>query len=417
MTAPRSGHRPPLTMRAAALTAVRALQEAGHTAYFAGGCVRDMLMGKAPHDIDVATSARPAQVIALFRRTQQVGVQFGVVLVRIGGHVIEVATFRRDADYEDGRHPTHVHFTDAHEDAERRDFTINGMFYDPISREVVDYVGGRDDLCARVIRAIGEPERRFLEDHLRILRAIRFSSRLGFPIERRTWSAMRAQAPAIQRISPERIREELERMLVHPTRARACRDLFRSGVVSHLWSDAAALLPHRRATIALIEALPAVLPFELAFAALLHARSAADADAASAALRCSNQTRKVVSWLVAKQDVLMEPSRVTLADLKLLMVHPAFTSLVILLAAKLRSRGLPTTAHRRVLARVRRIPPEEVAPPPWVNGDDLETLGLPKGPEYKRILERLYYAQLNRDLANAAVARERARCMVEQCIG
>ena len=402
------------TMRSAALKVVQCLQAAGHTAYFAGGCVRDMLMGRRPHDFDVATSALPKQVVELFRRTRQVGAQFGVVLVRIAGYDIEVATFRADIDYEDGRHPTHVRFTDAREDAQRRDFTINGMFYDPVSRKVVDYVGGQEDLSAGVLRAIGEPSQRFEEDHLRILRAIRFSARLGFPIERGTWSAMCASASEIRRISPERIREELDKMLTNRNRSQACRDLFAAGVVPHLWPRAEVLLPHREAIQGFVSALPVAAPFELGLAAILHPLSTKQVEAACLGLRCSNQVKKTVVWLVGLQDIFLDPSRVTRADLKLLMAHPAFHGLLTLFGSKLRAKGLPPTAHRRISTRARRIPPEDVAPPPWVNGDFLEELKLPKGPAYSAILERVYYAQLNGDLADRAAAREYARQLVAE---
>ncbi len=174
-------------MKAAATRVVERLQSQGFATLFAGGCVRDMLMDREPKDYDVATSAKPEEVVGLFRRTQQVGAQFGVVLVRIGRHAIEVATFRRDQAYEDGRRPIGVEFCGPEEDARRRDFTINGMFFDPVVAEVIDHVDGKADLAARLIRAIGEPAERFAEDHLRLLRAIRFAGRLGFQIEPASW--------------------------------------------------------------------------------------------------------------------------------------------------------------------------------------------------------------------------------------
>ncbi|MEP0842429.1 MAG: CCA tRNA nucleotidyltransferase, partial [Phycisphaerae bacterium] len=203
----------PSAVAAAAGRIVRALKDAGHQALWAGGCVRDMLLGREPSDIDIATSATPEQIMALFKPTRKVGVQFGVVLVRKAGHWFEVATFRRDVNYADGRRPEQVVFTDAREDALRRDFTINGLFYDPITGQVIDYVGGQEDLRAGLVRAIGDPAQRFAEDHLRLLRAARFAARLGFQIEASTAEAVRAHAADLVRISPERIREELEKML------------------------------------------------------------------------------------------------------------------------------------------------------------------------------------------------------------
>jgi len=414
VTRDRQPDRAKLTMRQAAVSVVRCLQEAGHDALFAGGCVRDMLMGKRPNDFDVATSARPKEVINLFRRTQKVGAKFGVVLVRIGPFSIEVATFRSDADYEDGRHPTHVEFTDAREDAQRRDFTINGMFYDPIKRQTVDYVGGRVDLQARVIRAIGDPARRFAEDHLRILRAIRFAARFGFAIEPVTWSAMSAQAPLITRISPERIREELDQMLSHPSRARAFSDLRASGVLRHLWPGAETTDAGGEKIAAILKELPADAVFDTAWAAVLHTLSPEDAAAVCAATRCSNRTKATTSWLIAHQDALVHPASVTLADLKLLMAHPAFDQLLAIFAAKLRAEGHSQTPYRQILARARGIPHDEVAPPPLVDGVALGKLGLPPGPRYKVILDKAYYAQLNGDLRDRAAALAYARQLLNE---
>ena len=406
-----------LTMRQAAVSVVRRLQNTGHVAMFAGGCVRDMLMGKRPNDYDVATSARPKEVVALFRRTQKVGAKFGVVLVRIGPFSIEVATFRSDIDYEDGRHPTRVQFTDAREDAQRRDFTINGMFYDPIKRKTVDYVGGREDLKAMLIRAIGDPQRRFTEDHLRILRAIRFAARLDFIIEPATWSAMSAQAPLIKRISPERIREELDLMLTHRNRVRAFAGLLSSGVLQHLWPGAEATQASGGRIAAILKALPADADFEIALATVLHTLSPEETERVCDATRCSNRTKAIVSWLVDHQDDLMNPAEVTVADLKLLMAHGAFEQLLAFFAAKLRAEGCPSTPYRQILARAHAIPREEVAPPPLVDGRSLAKLGLPPGPRYKIILERVYYAQLNGDISDRDSALAYARRLVNEAPG
>src|SRR5882762_7498410 len=185
------------------------LRAAGHVAYFAGGCVRDLVRGQIPKDIDIATDARPDDVQKMFPRTYAVGAHFGVIIVLENDFQFEVATFRSDEAYIDGRHPTAVHFSSPKEDAQRRDFTINGMFYDPVAEEVIDFVGGRADLEAKLIRAIGEPEQRFQEDRLRMLRTVRFATVLGFEIDQRTWEALLAKAATIKDISAERIREEL----------------------------------------------------------------------------------------------------------------------------------------------------------------------------------------------------------------
>jgi poly(A) polymerase len=406
--------RPAITPHAAAITVVRQLQDADHVALFAGGCVRDMVMKKRPSDYDVATSAEPREVVRLFRRTQQVGAKFGVVLVRIGRHAIEVATFRRDVSYQDGRHPTAVQFTDAREDAIRRDFTINGMFYDPVKREVVDYVEGRADLKKKVIRAIGNPDQRFAEDHLRLLRAIRFAARLDFEIEPATWAAIRANAPKIIDISPERIREELDAMLSHPNRARAFRLIVECGLLPHLWPQARDLTASTLMARDILAALPTDASFDLALTAILHSQRPLEAGEACDDLRCSNQTKRTVSWMLAHLTDLDEPKNVTLADLKLLMADPAFPDLLRLFAARLDAAGLPPTAQKRIAARAKRIPPDAVAPPPLVSGTDLMRLGQKPGPLYKKVLDRVYYAQLNGDVRKKSEAMALARRVVEE---
>lgn len=397
---PLSTGRKALTPRGAALKVVRVLQGAGHVAYFAGGCVRDMLLGKRPDDYDVATSAEPREVIRLFRRTQQVGAKFGVVLVRIDSHAIETATFRTDGDYADGRRPTAVRFTDARHDAERRDFTINGMFYDPVARTVIDHVGGQADLERRVIRAIGEPDRRFAEDHLRLLRAIRFAARFDFEIARGTWAAMCLHAPSIARISPERIWTELVAMFEHPRRAKAFSHLHRSNLLFHLWPAARVLRGHEALVEAWLAELPARSSADLCLAITVHAMSLPEVDETCGALRCSNQTRRTVRWLHEKQAALNEPDRLTLADLKLLMAHDAFGDLLSMFAARLRATGKPASPFRRIQSRVRSIAPQDVAPKPLFTGDDLARLKVPRGPIYKKVLDQVYYAQLNGELSN-----------------
>src|SRR5208337_4678934 len=188
---------------------VRRLQAAGFSAFWVGGCVRDFLLGQKPQDYDIATSARPEQIEKLFPRTIPVGRKFVVIIVRKGGHQFQVATFRAEADYRDGRHPDRITFATAEADAQRRDFTVNGLFYNPVTEKIHDWVGGEKDLRARLIRAIGVPEERFAEDHLRLLRAVRFAAQLGFEIEPKTFAAIKSLAPKIKLISAERIRDEL----------------------------------------------------------------------------------------------------------------------------------------------------------------------------------------------------------------
>jgi putative nucleotidyltransferase with HDIG domain len=202
------------SLRNQAADIVRRLQVAGFAAFWVGGCVRDFLLGRDPGDYDIATSALPEHIEKLFQRTIAVGRNFGVIIVVEGGHQFQVATFRAEADYRDGRHPEHVTFGDARADASRRDFTVNGLFFDPVAEKLHDWVGGETDLRAKVIRTIGAPTKRFAEDHLRLLRAVRFAVQLDFEIERETFAALQANAPKIKSISAERVREELIKLFL-----------------------------------------------------------------------------------------------------------------------------------------------------------------------------------------------------------
>src|SRR5438093_1544221 len=213
-----------------AIAIIEELRRHGHEAYLVGGCVRDMVMRIEPADYDIATSAHPEQIIRIFPRTESIGAQFGVVLVIYHGKPFEVATFRSDEAYVDGRRPTGVVFTDAKQDVLRRDFTINGLLYDPTTEHVIDYVNGQADIQAKIVRAIGDPQTRFEEDKLRILRAIRFGARPGYTIQAATWDAVRTMAPKIHQVSSERIREELTRILTEGQAAHGFRLLEESGL-------------------------------------------------------------------------------------------------------------------------------------------------------------------------------------------
>jgi putative nucleotidyltransferase with HDIG domain len=223
-----------MTSRQAATEIIHTLHSAGYIALLAGGCVRDALLQKEPKDHDVATSATPEQVVALFPKAQTVGAHFGVVVVWRGGHQIEIATFREDGSYSDGRRPDSVTFSTPEQDAQRRDFTVNGLFENPVSGEIIDYVGGRQDLADQVLRAIGDPHARFEEDRLRLMRAIRFATVLGFEIHPDTWAAVCELAPLIDTVAMERVREELSRILVHPQRVRGFDLLVESGLMARI---------------------------------------------------------------------------------------------------------------------------------------------------------------------------------------
>ncbi|MCP4645622.1 MAG: CCA tRNA nucleotidyltransferase, partial [bacterium] len=221
-------------LRTGAESVCKALTKADHRALFAGGCVRDTLLGAEPKDFDIATSARPDEVMALFDHTVPVGVAFGVVLVMVPEGTFEVATFRQDGPYDDGRHPSRVEFTDEEQDALRRDFTVNALFLDPDTGEIIDYVDGQNDIRQRIIRCVGNPETRFREDHLRLLRAVRFAARLDYTIDPATRTAIRDLAPLSVDTSAERVRDELVKMLTEGAAGRAFRLLDETGLLPHV---------------------------------------------------------------------------------------------------------------------------------------------------------------------------------------
>jgi len=404
--------RPPL--RATALDVTRRLQQAGFTTYWAGGCVRDMQLGRTPKDYDVATAATPDDVVALFKRTRAVGAQFGVILVRQAGYDIEVATFRTDGAYADGRRPTEIAFSTPEEDAQRRDFTINGMFFDPVAQQIHDFVGGQADLKAGRIRAIGIAEERFEEDHLRVLRAIKFATRFDFEIEHHTWNAMRVAASKLPRISAERIRMELEAMLTGPRCAQAAQWLADCDALDCLWDGAARLRTQWSQRVNVLTQLPnEKRSFELSLAALMHIDAVEKSVAACAALRCSNYTTDRVGWLIKHQRALDNPDALTLADLKLLMAEKGFEELLQLTAALHLADGGDTRRVDEIRKRAAEIPEGDVAPPPLVTGDDLIQAGLRPGPAFKDALFQVYYRQLQNEITDKATALDAARQYIE----
>lgn len=385
----------------AAIAIVRDLRAAGHEALFAGGSVRDLLLGQAPKDYDVATDAPPERIRKLFRPTRLVGQAFGVVLVRKMDRWVEVATFRSDGTYSDGRRPDSVTFADARQDAQRRDFTINGMFLDPIELRVIDYVAGQADLAARVVRCIGDPAARFSEDYLRLLRAVRIASRLGFAIEPGTLVAMRANAPAVAKVAPERVREELEKMLAGPGRAAALAILLDTGllramldIVAPRWSELI-VVDARGEAGAWVRRLPESAPFEAPFACLLRGLGNTDVHDICRRLTCSNEQRELVAWLVQYHRDLEPLENVSLAAFKRLMSNPAFAWLCEIAVAR---SGNADGLRRAIVAREEAIDPAQVQPEPLATGDDLIARGMPAGPMYSRVLDELYRRQLEEEL-------------------
>lgn len=398
-----------MSNKQAAIEIIQRLQEHGFQALLAGGCVRDMLLGRPAKDYDVATDAQPADVIRLFRRTLKVGARFGVVIVLIGSEQVEVATFRSEAGYEDGRHPTEVRFTSAAEDASRRDFTINGMFYDPRKEQVIDYVEGQVDLAKGVIRTIGSPEERFGEDYLRMLRAVRFSTRLGFAIEPETYAAIGRNAAKIARISGERIAAELEGILVHPNRACGAGMLIETGL-------ARAVFPgfdgeSGRQAVAVLGRLRRNVSFPLALAALFVACPAPLALEKCEVLKLSNKQIKHMEFLLSERGSLLDPA-MSLAPLKKFLASPYFWDLYELERAIQKADDAEQGVSRlsRLRRRIRDLGDVDVKPKPLLNGHDLMRLGATPGPSLGQLAEELYVAQLEGDVAT----REQAERWVGQ---
>jgi tRNA nucleotidyltransferase/poly(A) polymerase len=408
-----------------ALTVLQQLRAAGFEAYFAGGCVRDFLLGQPAKDYDIATNAAPNQVRKLFKNTQAVGAAFGVILVRQGTSTIEVATFRTDLEYRDGRRPEGVKFATAQEDAQRRDFTINGLFRDPIKNRIIDYVGGQADLQARVIRAIGNADERFAEDHLRLLRAVRFASRLGFNIEPSTAAAITAHAHELIRISPERIGEELRKMLMPTSRDRAYSFLQRLGLMGILFRFLPEK-PDRQATLKLFEAIAHGKPisFGLALATLvIEFRINATADnnihrwlataevkravnAMRQALKISNdESAEMIGALSFGQ--LLNDTPPSVAFLKRFLQQP-FSDDASSLMIAVQESGLSADRIGMVLASLDELGKGDYAPAPLITGDDLTAAGAVPGPKFKLALDAAYDAQLEGQIHTREQAMELA---------
>ena len=395
--------------RQTAIKIVRQLHRHGFQALLAGGCVRDMLLGRRANDYDVATEAQPKDVIRLFKRTLKVGAKFGVVIVLLDGQQVEVATFRTESGYTDGRHPGSVEFANAAEDASRRDFTINGMFYDPLEKEVIDYVDGQADLKARIIRTIGKPSERFGEDYLRMLRAVRFSTQLGFEIEPATWRAIRRNAGNITGISGERIAMELEGILVDPNRAAGATMLIESGLAETIFP--ALLRKHAQKAVAILGQLRKTVDFPLALAGFF---ADAETDAAMRAcrvLKLSRNQNKHTKFLLANRGRLLD-TEMSLAQLKKILAEPYFRDLYELQRAiqKAAGEGRKGIAPLiRLRKRIKALGDVELQPTPLLNGHDLIKLGAAPGPTLGQLAEEMYIAQLEGVLRTAEQAGQWAR--------
>lgn len=407
-----------------AIEVVRRLREAGFVAYWAGGCVRDQLLGLEAKDYDVATNATPDQVRRLFgrRRTQAVGAAFGVITV-VGppgaGH-IEVATFRSDRGYSDGRHPDAVVYSSAEEDAARRDFTINGLFYDPLEDRVIDYVGGREDLRRRVLRAIGEPRARFAEDRLRMLRAVRFAARFDLSIDPATFEAVRQMAPQIAAVSAERIAVEMQLMLVDRRRAQAVRLLIITGLASAILPEVVEGQGARSElldeTLAVLERLEEPPSFALALAGLLcrfvdSGRVRAIGRRWKLALRHTERA----AWLVQHRPLLRSARWLPWSRVQPVVAHAGSRELIQLGEAEAQA-GLRDPEDIAWWRDRLALAPEVLDPPPLVTGEDLKRLGLRPGPLFRPILDRVRAAQLDGQIRTpdeaVALAQEHAQRLI-----
>lgn len=415
----------PADPRDDALAVVRRLRDAGHVAYFAGGCVRDALLGLTPKDYDVATDAPPERVRGLFPRTQAVGAAFGVILVRQGRSQVEVATFRADGKYADGRRPEHVTFTTAEEDAKRRDFTINGLFYDPLDDKVIDYVGGRPDLQAKVLRTIGEPDDRFQEDHLRMLRAVRFAARFHLAIAPTTAAAIAARAEHLKRISPERVADELRLMLTPTTRAAAWDHLWSLGLVGVIFrrtnvAPPAQRVPNRCLFRHFDVRRPIAFGPALALATLTYLWQASAEPLDRVLLRLGLDHRRVLreTLKIANEDDAAAAEMWAglfnmLRDLENVAAQKRFLGWKTAEPTRELARTVSMLGHyaerlTRIEAQLAEHAHTDFAPPPLITGDDLAAAGLRPGPAFKSALDAAYDGQLEGRVTSKAEALDLA---------
>ncbi len=417
---------------------VRRLRDAGFEALFAGGCVRDRLLARECHDIDIATSAKPADVQRLFPRTYAVGEAFGVICVLLGDTTFQVATFRADGAYIDGRHPETVRFSSAQEDAFRRDFTINGLFYDPLTDSVIDHVGGQADLQSRLLRAIGNPDERFREDRLRLLRAVRFATVLDFEIDPETLRAIRDHATAIREVSPERIREELIRILLHPRRVCGFDLLAETGLLHAIIPEMTALQGctqppqfhpegdvwiHTRLMLSL---LPAQVTIPLVLGVLLHdiAKPLTRSVDPDGRIRFSGHekigaemTEDILTRLrfpradidatvsaVANHMSFKDVRNMRPSTLRRFMARQGFEDELELHRVDCSGSHGMLDNHRFLTEQLASFAHEPLIPKPLLTGRDLIAAGLPPGPTFKGLLD----AALSLQMENRIATREQA---------
>lgn len=410
-----------MSKKSLAIQIVRKLHESGHEAYLAGGCVRDEIRGVEPKDYDVATSARPDEVQKLFSRTVPVGAHFGVVLVVLENIPFEVATFRSDSDYKNGRHPSKVSFTSVEEDAKRRDFTVNGLYFDIRENRVLDFVEGQTDLTRKIIRTIGSPEDRFLEDHLRLLRAIRFAVQLDFQIEHETLQAVSRNAEKIRTVSQERIRDELTKTFTSVKPGRGLRLLDETGLLAYILPEAVKLKGVKQPlsfhpegdvythTLIMMDLLQSP-SIELAMGALLHdiakpqtyveapdrirfhGHESLGAEMAEQILRrltFSNEQIELIVALVAQHLRFKDAPKMRLSTLKRFLSMPRFDLHLELHRLDCVSSHGDLSAYEFCRSKLEEFSREAPPPARLIGGDDLIRLGLSPGPEFSRILREV----------------------------
>ena len=426
------------------------LRRSGHQAYLVGGCVRDLLLGRDISDYDISTDAPPERVQALFPRSLAVGAKFGVILVVEDGAEVEVATFRSDIGYSDGRHPDHVVYSDSpQEDVRRRDFTINGLLMDPATREVLDFVEGRADLRAGIVRAIGDPRARFAEDKLRMMRAVRFAARLGFQIEPETLAAAQELALKITQVSPERIREELTKLLTEGAARRGFELLDETGLLGVVLPDLARMKGVEQPpqfhpegdvwihTRMMLEKLQTDCSPTLAWGVLLHdvgkpstfapatglgTRIRFDghvevgtrmAERICRELRFSNDDTEQIETLVANHLRFKDVHRMRQATLKRFVRLPRFHEHLELHRLDCLASHGNLEAYDFVQQFLRETPPDQVHPPRLVTGDDLKSMGMSPGPRFKEILLAVEEAQLDGRFSDRESALQFARSICQ----
>jgi len=432
---------PESIMRASAVHIASRLSDAGHVAWFAGGCVRDRLLGFEPKDYDIATDATPEEVLQVFPRARTVGAHFGVVLVHHKGQDFEIATFREDGEYLDGRRPEGVIFSSPEGDARRRDFTVNGLYEKPESGEIVDFVGGRADLEAGILRAIGSPEERFAEDHLRMLRAVRFATRFGFEIDPATWESVRRNSSHLSRISPERIRAEFDKILLGPERVRGFDLLVESGLMrsvipeiydlqgcqqppefhpeGDVFTHVRLMLSHARAD-ACLNILLSVLLHDIAKPATQvwsdekgrftfngHAEAGAEmAERVLRRLRYPNAVIEAVVASVAHHMKFLDAEQMRRSTLRRFMGRDRFEEELELHRLDALGSNGDLSRHSFITSELEAFQNEPVVPAPLLNGRDLIERGFASGPELGQVLDELQTLQLEGELTDREAALE-----------